>query len=69
MDGLDDVAIDGRVMARMGVRLMGFIADAMRIIENKQAEKKNRQRGEEHLLRLQIEKLEREARDAEREKR
>lgn len=41
---------------------MGFIADAMRIIENRQAEKRNRQRSEDHLRRLEIEELERRAR-------
>lgn len=38
---------------------MGFIADAMRIIENRQAEKRNRQNSDDYLRRLEIEELER----------
>jgi len=41
---------------------MGFIADAIRIIEDRQAEKRNRQRSEDELRQLEIEKLQREAR-------
>ena len=41
---------------------MGFIADAMRIIENRKAEKRNRQRSEDYLRQLEIEELERRAR-------
>ena len=41
---------------------MGFFADAMRIIENRQAEKRNRQRSEDRLRQLEIEELERRAR-------
>ena len=41
---------------------MGFIADAMRTIENRKAEKRNRQRSEDYLRQLEIEELERRAR-------
>ena len=41
---------------------MGFIADAMRIIQNKRADKDNRQRGEDYLRKLEIEELQRKAR-------
>lgn len=45
---------------------MGLLADAIRIIENKRAEKENRQRAENYLRQLEIEKLEREARESSR---
>ena len=40
---------------------MGFIADVMRIIEDRQAEKRNRQRSEDYLRQLEIEELQRRA--------
>ena len=39
---------------------MSLWSDAMRIIENEKAAKVNRQRGEDYLRQLQIEKLQRE---------
>lgn len=40
---------------------MGFFADAMRIMDNKRAEKENRRRGDDYLRKLEIEELQRRA--------
>ena len=41
---------------------MGFILEAIRLIGDRQEEKRSRQRGEDHLRQLEIEELERRAR-------
>ncbi len=59
------LAGDMDVHGTRGITVMGWLAGAMRIIDNKRAATENRRRSEDYLRQLEIERLQREARIAE----